>query len=103
MGDRVVRETSIEAYYNLPDLAERQRQVLRGFKLFGPGTDFEITVALNKHRPEYWYPNRLRPRRNELSEMGLLVEIGKRECEVTGRTAIVRKVSSMAKRLGVVD
>ncbi|KXB00769.1 hypothetical protein AKJ40_00670 [candidate division MSBL1 archaeon SCGC-AAA259M10] len=98
-----VRETSIEAFYNLPDLAERQRQVLRGFKLWGPGTDFEITVALNKHRPEYWYPNRVRPRRKELQDMGLIREIGKRECEVTGRTAIVREVSPLGRRMGVVS
>ena len=81
-----VRDTSIEAYRYLQDtLGKRQLKVYEAIKRcylnWGASTDREIATYLG------WKdPNNVRPRRNELVEMGWVVEAGKRKCKVSGRT-----------------
>jgi len=93
-----VQETSLESYFEIPDLGKRQLEVLRAFAEHGPGTDFEIAVAMNREKDEYFYPNKVRPRRNELCDMGLLRESDRRECGVSGKTAIVWETVRHAPR-----
>jgi len=82
-----MRPTSLQAYGELPELGEMQRRVLnvivehaiKGEHL----TDREIARELG-----YGDPNKVRPRRFELMEMGLITEAGTRACRVSGRQAL---------------
>jgi len=64
-----MRPTSLQAYGELPELGEMQRRVLN------------VIV-------EHGDPNKVRPRRFELMEMGLITEAGTRACRVSGRQAL---------------
>lgn len=82
-----VRETSIKTYYEIIGeglLGEAQKIVFLAFKEHENSTDREIADFLGKKDP-----NVVRPRRRELVLMGCLEEVGKRECLMTGRTAII--------------
>lgn len=87
-----VQQTSLDVYYNkvLPNLPERQREVLQVF-LDNPYRDFtnwEIAVYLN------WTINRVTGRVWELrNEEGLLVQSCKRKCNVTGNTALAWRLA----------
>lgn len=80
--------TSLEAYREIqPYLGNAQRQVMdimSMFRLTGM-TNMEIAKQLG------WSINRVTPRVKELRDKGLVKEIGKRCCTVTGRKAIVWK------------
>ena len=90
--DHRMRETSLEAYGELPQLGNMQRQVLdaiigRNLSNEYP-TDWEIVKDLKMSDP-----NRVRPRRNELMEAGVVVEVGKKVCPVTGIKALTWKIA----------
>ena len=77
-----VSSTSTNAYYQevLPTLGERHRAVLK--HLIEYDKDFsnsELSGELG------WPINTVTPRIHELREKGLVKEVGKRLCEVTGR------------------
>jgi len=59
-------------------IGEDQDIVMKAFILNGPHTDSEIAHIL-----KYSDPNKVRPRRFELVELGLIKEICKRKCEIT--------------------
>jgi len=98
-----VRDTSIEAWVELinnPDeLNESYQDVLVALHELGkPSTDREMARRL-----EYADPNKVRPRRNELADPAhfyhpLVREVGKRECEVTGKTAYVWELTEFGKK-----
>ena len=91
-----VRDTSIDAFVELMNdvdsLNERYRDILRAIHERGkPSSDREIARWLGLGDP-----NSVRPRRNELADKKgkyflkpLLKSIGKRECEVTGKTVYI--------------
>jgi hypothetical protein len=91
-----MRDTSLDAYHTLEDLGQRQWQVYHAiqqlwFKQGGP-TDREIARYLG-----YSDPNKVRPRRKELLDAGLIVEGGKRVCSVSGIVAYTWIISRKGK------
>ncbi len=83
----MVRETSKETYKQIIEegiLAQSQEAVYRALDLLGEATDREISDYMGKEDP-----NKIRPRRKELVDMGLVYEKGKKECAITGRLALV--------------
>jgi len=78
-----VRDTSLEAYYSIERLGEKQRRVLAYIKAFPGSTDRELAQMMNCADP-----NGVRPRRKELVDLGLVVECGARVCRVSGRRAL---------------
>ena len=89
-----IRQTSLLAFQEqLPRLGRRQLEVLKAIRdlnLHGiHPTDREIAKILG-----YADPNKVRPRRHELMEYGIIVEAGKKICPVSGKLAITWKISS---------
>lgn len=82
----MIRQTSLMAYRDvLPELSVRYQEYLVALRGIGhPATDLEVSRFSGHSDPNYF-----RPRRNELVKMGLVVEVGKRECSVSGKTALV--------------
>lgn len=78
-------QTKLESFINLDEhkLSE-MRQLIYNELMSNPGTDSEIA-----HRLGFNDPNKVRPRRFELKDMGLITDNGKRKCDITGKTAIV--------------
>lgn len=89
----MIQETSIQAYKDLlPELGERQILILKAIRDLtnkqGDATDQEIKVYLGSLDPNF-----VRPRRNELvNDFKLVGYSQKRECRVTGKTALAWKV-----------
>ena len=88
-----IRQTSLLAFQDeIPHLGKRQYEVLKAIRdcnrhrIFP--TDREIARLLG-----YADPNRVRPRRHELMEYGLIEEAGKKICPVSGKLAIAWKIS----------
>jgi len=80
----MVRQTSLRAYKDI-NLGKRQKEVYKAIKKHGIGTAREIYREMDKPGVYSGY----QPRFTELREKGLLREIGKRKCNVTGRLAVV--------------
>lgn len=77
-------QTKLESFYSMDENDKgRMQQLIYGELMKSPGTDSEIAKRLG-----FDDPNKVRPRRFELVEQGLIQEHGKRPCEVTGRKAI---------------
>ena len=79
-----VRSTSLQSYEFdvLTVLGDRQRVVLEAMKNRENWTNSELAAYLN-------FPiNTITPRVYELRRLGLVMEDGKRQCKVTGRTCI---------------
>jgi predicted transcriptional regulator len=77
-----VRATSIEAYRDLKDLGDRQRQVLNALT-FRDMSNLEISKVLGLPI------NAITPRVKELRDLGLVVEAGRKRCPYTGRSVTV--------------
>ena len=86
----MVRETSIMSYKELIEsdlISSRQATILNGIKWLGVCSDSEIMRFLGaKDR------NFVSPRRKELLDSGVIEDVGKRSCLVTGRTVFVWKI-----------
>lgn len=88
-----MRDTSLLTYGWLQNvgLGEKQRKVFEVIKTctlqHNHPTDREIARKL-----DYKDPNKVRPRRFELMEEGIIVEAGKRKCSISGRLALTWKV-----------
>jgi hypothetical protein len=83
----MIRQTSLMAYRDLTaiDLSSRYKEYLDALKSVGhPATDLEVSRFAGHSDPNYF-----RPRRNELARMGLVVEVGKRACAVSGKTSLI--------------
>lgn len=82
-----MRQTSLEAYDVITfsgKVGERQKLVLDAFRKHGAHTDLEMVTVLQLKDA-----NMLRPRRNELVKMGIIKEVDRRKCRISGRKAIV--------------
>lgn len=79
-----VQETSKEAYQSiLEHLGPKQQMLYDAFKEHGAHTNLEMAYQL------HWPINRITPRCLELRDRGLIVEVERRPCRKSGRTAIV--------------
>lgn len=75
-----VRDTSLLAYVEIQTkLGNMEAAVLETIRLNPSLTDSEITEKLGYGKNT----NRVRPRRNKLVDLGLVVDSGKRVCTVT--------------------
>ena len=81
----MIRQTSLLSYRDvLPQLSERYQEYLSALRGVGhPATDQEVSRFAGHGDPNYF-----RPRRNELVKLGMIVEVGKRSCCVSGKTAL---------------
>jgi hypothetical protein len=69
----------------LPELSIRYQEYLESLRALGkPSTDQEVCNYACHNDPNYF-----RPRRNELVKLGLINEVGKRECKISGKTALI--------------
>jgi hypothetical protein len=83
-----MRDTSLLAYQDLkPKLGDKQQSVLILIHAHPDCTDLELTYKMG-----YTDPNKVRPRRKELLDYGLIVESGKRRCSVSGKLALTWRV-----------
>lgn len=84
----MIQQTSLLAYTEIRQndlvLSESYRQIIEALKLNGAMTDREIASFLN-----YYDPNKIRPRRNELMKAGILQAVDKRCCAITRKTVLV--------------
>jgi hypothetical protein len=87
----MIQDTSLKSWYAVQSSLHRsQKQVLDCLRTQPNATDAEINHMLR------WNAiNRITPRRGELVALGLVEEVGKRKCRITGRTAIAWKAVSM--------
>jgi hypothetical protein len=85
-----VRDTSLEVYFTkvLPHLSNKQQQVYAVYKRWRDCdfTDAELSQELG------WSINRVTPRTGELRKKGLIVELPRRVCKVTGNLAHPKKL-----------
>ena len=86
-----MRQTSLLAYEEVKnkDLSLRYERIIESLRYYGAMTDREICNVLR-----YKDPNKVRPRRNELVKMGVLVEFGIRICSISRKKAIMWGVPS---------
>lgn len=85
-----IQQTSLQSYGEILSsnkVSDRHDEIYRALLKIGEGTDREICYQLGQHDPNY-----VRPRRNELVKLGLVRQVCKRTCDITGKTAIVWKV-----------
>jgi hypothetical protein len=82
----MIRQTSLLAYEMMkPMLSGRYVEYLDTLKKIGhPSTDLEVSRFSGHSDPNYF-----RPRRNELVKLGLIIEMGKRECSVSKKTSLI--------------
>lgn len=88
----LVRETSVSVYEDIKSegvVLNNQQKVLDALKRFGACTDSEMAQFLG-----YDDPNKVRPRRKELVDEGLVVRVGTSVCEVSGRRVFVWDLAS---------
>jgi len=77
-----MRDTSLDSYQELkPTLGAKQEVVFQAIITLGCPTDLEITKYLGLTDP-----NKVRPRRKELLDMGIIKECEKRACSISKRT-----------------
>jgi len=90
-----VQPTSLEAFLKIQEdgTAETQRdQVLEVLRQASePLTNREIATALGLE------PSTVSARRNELIKMGLVRQVGRRKCRVSGFTALTWALKEVAK------
>lgn len=91
-----VRDTSVITYYELLEngyINNRCKLVYEYLKENPDLTDVEIAEGLG-----FSDPNKVRPRRFDLSKMGLIEESGKRDCTVTNRCVYEWRVKPFVDR-----
>lgn len=83
-----VQDTSIQAYRSiLPNIGEKQQLIYDTIRnMISPPTDAEMAKYLDVDTRV------VAPRRNELMHLGSIIEVGKRKCTVTHKTAKIWKV-----------
>lgn len=97
MSKRQMRSTSLEAYHSLDDLGVRQLKVLHAIKTMNKHGDYPTDQEITRWMG-YYDPNKVRPRRRELENMGFVVEYGKRRCKVTDRQAVTWRATDLPER-----
>lgn len=91
----MIRSTSKKAYKEINEsgwVSRKARQVYNKFYESGPMTSAECYNAIPNRGTDQ--RGNIRARVNELFNMGLLKEIGKRRCSITAKTVIVWDVTN---------
>jgi len=85
-----VRDTSLAVYQNkvIPNMSTRQRQVYEIFRQF-PYSNFTNAEVAQEMG---WSINRITPRTGELRDLGLIEEVSRRVCNVTGNLAWAKRL-----------
>jgi hypothetical protein len=89
----MVRQTSIEAYRRIEAeglLSRKRWEVYSALFEYGPATGMELLERMNRRSK---VDSQVRARLNELREMGLAREVGRRVCSVTNQTVILWDVT----------
>ena len=89
----MTRETSIAVYHQIQEeglLTGRRNQVYKCLHEHGPMTQNETYVKLNVPNLQQ---SSIMPRFAELKDLGVITDIGKKVCTVTGRTVLEWKVT----------
>lgn len=84
----MIRETSIAVYHQIQEeglLSDRRNQVFKCLWEHGPMTQNETYVKLNVPNLQQ---SSIMPRFAELKDLGVITDIGKRICTVTGRMVL---------------
>lgn len=75
-------DTSLWAYAQATqNLGKKQKEVLDALRFFPDATNAEVAAKLG------WPINRVTPRMGELAKQGLVFQVRRRTCKVTGGTA----------------
>lgn len=86
------RDTSVRAFYQAVDagvIATRRQQVWSGLRAIGIATSSEVFEYLKeKKHLGLRYDSNTCARFTELRDLGLIREVGERQCRVTGQTCI---------------
>jgi hypothetical protein len=77
-----IQQTSIDAYHSVRKLTSSRQIVYSAIEILGAPTNNEISNW--SHIPI----NQVTPRTNELVKLGFVKEHKKRQCTISGRTAI---------------
>lgn len=89
----LARQTSLKAFRELQShLGDMHREVLKFYLDNALFTAMECAKALG-----YDDPNKVRPRINELANVGLLIEAGKRADKHTGKTCLVWMIKETSR------
>ncbi len=88
---RIVRQTSLTAYYKLKqkELNGIPKQIVQCLKQHPNSTDYELTRRLGYHDP-----NKVRPRRRNLVKEKIIEQSGKRPCQITNEIATTWKLKA---------
>lgn len=91
----ITHETRLESYLRiLPNLSERQAQVLSCLAEYGAATANELAQYMtDKGIFPYFSRNFVHPRLNELVKLGEVKVVGKRRDSITDRTTSVYMVT----------
>lgn len=81
-----MRQTSLEAYETIENLAEKRRKVFDAIQTLGEACNLDIAYYLK------WSINRITPRTNELVKTGLVIESKRDITPRTGRKVIYWKI-----------
>lgn len=88
----MVRKTSIQAYDKIKEnglLGRMQFQAYHHLYLHGPMTAMELKAMMGFKKAD----SQVRARLNELRTLGVVQEIGKKKCSVTGNVVILWDVN----------
>lgn len=93
----MIQDTSTKAYREdaLPTLSQRHSAVMNALGFLTSATNSELAHYLG------WPINTVTPRIHELRKLGKVADLGKRSCEVTGRTAYVWTINSDQQKLPI--
>lgn len=90
----MVRQTSIDVFHKIKDQGLVGRMQFLVYEIIfekGPMTGGEVVAILTGGRG---ITSQARSRINELVKVGLVVEVGKRKCSVTGQVALLWDVTA---------
>ena len=93
----MIQNTSIETFKVLENIQnEDQKSVIMALNSLGGATDSEIASYLGEIDPIN--SKKYRPRRTELYNNNLVINIGKRTCRISNRTTNVWSVNTFEKK-----
>lgn len=90
----MTRQTSIDAFRQIQEsgvLGKYQFMIYNALFEAGPLTSMEVTVQCGRSGNDV---RSISPRMAELRDMGLIIEVGKKQCSITGRTVLAWDVTS---------
>ena len=90
-GLHKTRLTSVDAYLNLQNIRGKHKEVYNAIKMFNEQADCPTDLQIAEYLG-YADPNKVRPRRKELFDKGLIEEVGVKVCPISTRTVMCWRV-----------